>query len=68
MSDHVYKKVEIVGSSKTSIEDAINTALAKAHKSIKNMDWFEVQETRGHIVDGTVGHYQVVLKVGFRLD
>jgi len=68
MSDHVYKKVELVGSSTTSIEDAINTAIAKAHKSIKHMDWFEVQETRGHIVDGKVGHYQVVLKVGFRLD
>lgn len=68
MSDHVYKKVELVGSSKTSIEDAINTAIKKAHKSIKNMDWFEVKETRGHIVDGKVGHYQVVLKVGFRLD
>lgn len=68
MSSHVYKKVEIVGSSPTSIEDAIDTALEKAHKSIKHMDWFEVKETRGHIVDGKVGHYQVVLKVGFRLD
>jgi len=68
MSDHVYKKVEIVGSSKTSIEDAIDTALAKASKSIKNMDWFEVKETRGHISDGKVGHYQVVLKIGFRLE
>ncbi|WP_417831014.1 dodecin [Terasakiella sp.] len=68
MSDHVYKKVEIVGSSKDSIEDAIDTALAKASKSIKNMDWFEVKETRGHIIDGKVGHYQVVLKVGFRLE
>ncbi|GGF59964.1 MULTISPECIES: dodecin [Terasakiella] len=68
MSDHVYKKVEIVGSSKDSIEDAIDTALAKASKSIKNMDWFEVKETRGHITDGKVGHYQVVLKVGFRLE
>jgi len=68
MSDHVYKKVEIVGSSASTIEDAINTALAKASKSIKNMDWFEVKETRGHIVDGKVGHYQVVLKVGFRLE
>lgn len=68
MSDHVYKKVELVGSSKASIEDAINNALSRAHKTIKHMDWFEVQETRGHIVDGKVGHYQVVLKVGFRLD
>ncbi len=68
MSDHVYKKVEIVGSSAKSIEDAIETALAKASQSLKHMDWFEVKETRGHIVDGKVGHYQVVLKVGFRLD
>jgi len=68
MSDHVYKKVEIVGSSKTSIEDAIQTAIKKASQSIKNLDWFEVTETRGHIENGNVGHYQVVLKVGFRLD
>lgn len=68
MSDHVYKKVEIVGSSKTSIEDAIQTAVTKASESLKNLDWFEVVETRGHISNGKVGHYQVVLKVGFRLD
>jgi flavin-binding protein dodecin len=68
MSDHVYKKVEIVCSSKTSIEDAIDTALAKASKSIKTMDWFEVKETRGHISDRKVGPYQVVLKIGFRLE
>lgn len=68
MSDHVYKKVEIVGSSKKSIEDAIERALAEASKSIKHMEWFEVQETRGHIENNTVGHYQVVLKVGFRIE
>ena len=68
MTDHIYKKIELVGSSKTSIEDAIENALARAHKSIHNLEWFEVQETRGHVVDGKVGHYQVVLKVGFRLD
>lgn len=68
MSAHVYKKVELVGSSKKNIEDAIETALAKASKSLKNIDWFEVKETRGHVVDGKVGHYQVVLKVGFRLE
>ncbi len=57
MSDHhVYKKVEIVGSSKTSIEDAIQNALDECGKSIRNMEWFEVTETRGHIVDGKVGH------------
>ncbi len=68
MSNHVYKKAEIVGSSQTSIEDAIEGALARAGKTLKNLDWFEVMETRGHIVDGKVGHYQVTLKVGFRLD
>lgn len=68
MSDnHVYKKVEIVGSSAQSIEGAIQNALTEASKSIHNMDWFEVTETRGHIVDGTVGHYQVSLKIGFRV-
>ncbi|WP_417516879.1 dodecin [Marinobacter sp.] len=68
MSDnHVYKKVEIVGSSETSIEGAIENALAESAKSIHNMEWFEVTETRGHIVDGKVGHYQVSLKIGFRI-
>lgn len=69
MSDHhTYKKVEIVGSSPNSIEEAIENALAECHKSIKNLEWFEVTETRGHIVDGKVGHYQVGLKVGFRIE
>ncbi len=68
MSDHVYKKVEIVGSAKDSIEHAIENALAEASKSINHMEWFEVQETRGHIENGRVGHYQVVLKVGFRIE
>ena len=68
MSDHhVYKKVEIVGSSKKSIEDAIENAFEECGKSVRNMEWFEVTETRGHIVDGKVGHYQVVMKVGFRI-
>jgi flavin-binding protein dodecin len=68
MSDHhVYKKIELVGSSRTSIEDAIDNALAEAAKSVHNMDWFEVVETRGHIVDGKVGHYQVTVKIGFRI-
>ncbi|HDZ38188.1 MAG TPA: dodecin domain-containing protein [Marinobacter sp.] len=68
MSDNnVYKKVEIVGSSETSIEGAIENALAESAKSIRNMEWFEVMETRGHIVDGKVGHYQVSLKIGFRI-
>ncbi|AQZ95786.1 dodecin [Halopseudomonas phragmitis] len=69
MSDHhVYKKVEIVGSSKISIDDAINNAVAECSKSIKNVEWFEVTETRGHVVNGKVGHFQVVLKVGFRIE
>ncbi len=68
MSDHVYKLVELTGSSKTSIEDAINNAISKAAKSLHNLDWFEVTETRGHITNGQVGHYQVTLKIGFRLD
>jgi flavin-binding protein dodecin len=68
MSDHhVYKKVEIVGSSRKSIENAIENALEECSKSIRNLEWFEVLETRGHIEDGKVGHYQVVLKVGFRI-
>ncbi|NWN91201.1 dodecin domain-containing protein [Marinobacter adhaerens] len=69
MSDnHVYKKVEIIGSSETSIENAIENALAESAKSIENMQWFEVTETRGHIVDGKVGHYQVSLNIGFRIE
>ena len=68
MSNHVYKKTEIVGSSKKSIEDAIEGAIARACKTLKNVDWFEVVDTRGHIEDGKVAHYQVTLKIGFRLD
>lgn len=68
MSDHVYKKVELVGSSPDSIEQAIENALARASKSIRNMGWFEVKETRGHISDDKVGHYQVTIEVGFRLE
>ena len=68
MSDHVYKIIELVGSSSKSSDDAIQQAVEKANKSLHNLDWFEVVETRGHIVDGKVGHYQVKIKVGFRLD
>ena len=69
MSDHhVYKKVEVVGSSKKSIEDAIENAITECSKNLRNIEWFEVQETRGHVVDGKVGHYQVVLKVGFKIE
>jgi flavin-binding protein dodecin len=68
MSDHVYKKIELVGSSPVSIEEAANNALARAAQTIRNMRWFEVTETRGHIADGKVDHWQVTLKVGFTLD
>ena len=68
MSDHIYKKVELVGSSKTGVEDAIQNAISTASKSLKHLDWFEVQEVRGDIQDGQVGYYQVTLKVGFRLN
>ena len=68
MSHHVYKKVELVGSSPESIEDAVNTAIDRAGKTIRNMRWFEVVETRGQIVDGKVAHWQVTVKIGFTLD
>jgi len=68
MSDHVYKVIELAGSSKKSSDDAIQNAIARASQTLKNMDWFEVVETRGHIDDGKIAHYQVVLKVGFRLE
>ena len=68
MSDHVYKSIELTGSSTTGTDDAIRGALARAADTIQHMDWFEVVETRGHIVDGKVAHWQVTIKVGFRLD
>ena len=68
MSDHVYKKIELVGSSPDSIEEAIDNAIAKASESVRNIRWFEVIETRGHVAEGRVEHYQVTLRVGFTLD
>ena len=69
MSDHhTYKKIEIVGSSTKNIEDAIENALAECSKSLRHLDWFEVIDTRGHIVDGKVAHYQVTLKIGMRIE
>jgi flavin-binding protein dodecin len=68
MSNHIYKKIELVGSSSDSIEDAVKNALAKASQSLRNLRWFEVLETRGHIEDGKIGHWQVTIKVGFTLD
>jgi hypothetical protein len=68
MSDHIYKKIELVGSSPVSIEDAVNNALARAAQTIRNMRWLEVVETRGHIEDGKLAHWQVTVKIGFTLD
>ncbi len=68
MSHHVYKKIEIVGSSPNSIEEAIQTAIERASQTLHDLQWFEVMETRGHIEKGKVAHYQVVLKVGFTLE
>ena len=68
MSDHTYKLIELVGSSPNSIDEAIHNAIARASKTLHNMDWFEVAETRGHLKDGKVAHFQVKLKVGIRLD
>ncbi|ALM53684.1 dodecin [Halomonas huangheensis] len=68
MSQHVYKHIELTGSSEISIEDAIQRAISRASESIHNMRWFEVLDTRGHIENGRVAHWQVTLKVGFTLD
>lgn len=68
MDDHVYKVVELVGSSNTSIEDAIRTAIQRASQTLRNLRWFEVLQTRGHIENGEVHHFQVVLKAGFTLE
>ena len=68
MAAHTYKVVEIVGSSETSVEDAIRGAVAKAGETIRHIGWFEVMETRGHVVDGEVQHFQVTLKLGFTLE
>ncbi len=68
MSDHVYKIVEIVGSSAVGIEDAIQRAIDRASKTVREIRWFEVISTRGHVEDGRVAHYQVTLRIGFTLD
>lgn len=67
MSDHTYKMIKLAGSSPDSIEAAIQNAIAKAGETLENLRWFEVEEMRGHIADGKVDHYQVVLQVGFTL-
>ena len=68
MADHVYKKIEIVGSSPNGFEEAVQNALARAKKTIRNMRWVEVTETRGHIENGKIDHWQVAIKVGFTLE
>lgn len=68
MSEHVYKMLELVGSSPTSIEAAVQNAIAKAHQSVRNIHWFTVTETRGHVNEGKVAHWQVTVKVGFTLE
>lgn len=66
--EHVYKKIELTGSSKTSIEDAIQNAITKAAKTLHNMRWFEVIDTRGYLDEGAIAYYQVTIKLGFTLD
>lgn len=68
MSDHTYKKIELVGSSKESIEAAAQNAVNKASESVRNMRWMEVGEIRGHLVDGSIDHWQVGVKIGFTLE
>ena len=68
MEPHVYKIVEIVGTSTLSIEDAIQRGITRASNSLRNIGWFQVTETRGHVADGKIAHYQVTLKIGFTLD
>lgn len=68
MANHVYKLVELVGSSTASTDDAIRNAVETAAKTLRHIDWFEVLETRGHVEDGKVAHFQVTLKLGFRLE
>ena len=68
MSEHTYRLIEVVGSSPTGIDDAIKEAIADASKTIRNIRWFQVVETRGHVEGGAVAHFQVTLKIGFTLD
>lgn len=68
MTNHVYKHIELTGSSKSGTDDAIRNALAKAHETVRGIQWFRVVETRGHVVEGKVAHWQVTIDVGFTLD
>ena len=68
MSDHIYKTIELVGSSSQSVEDAVQRAVTKAAETVRNLRWFQVLDTRGHIQEGRVAHWQVTLKIGFTLE
>ncbi|WP_411146666.1 dodecin [Streptomyces sp. x-80] len=68
MSNHTYRVTEIVGTSQESVDDAIRRGVSRATQTLRGLDWFEVTQVRGHLVDGRIGHYQVGLKVGFRLE
>ena len=68
MKDHVYKLIELTGTSTSSIEDAVDKAIQRAHKTVKNLCWFQVVETRGNIDKGKVQHWQVTIKVGFSME
>jgi len=68
MSDHVYKSLELTGSSSIGIEDAVSKAIAKASETVRNIQWFKVVETRGHVVNGKVAHWQVTVNLGFTLE
>ncbi len=68
MSEHIYKKIELVGSSPVGVEDAVHNAVNRAAKTIRNMRWFEVAEVRGHIENNAIAHWQVTVKIGFTLD
>jgi len=68
MSEHVYKQIKLTGSSKTGVEDAVQNAISRASSTVKNMRWFQVVDTRGHIDNGRIAHWQVTIEVGFTLD
>jgi flavin-binding protein dodecin len=68
VSDHVYKTIELVGSSPNGIDDAVRNAVSRAAATMRNLRWFQIVETRGHLEDGQIGHWQVTIKVGFTLD
>ena len=68
LSDNVYRVIEVVGSSKSGTDDAIRNAISRASQTVNNLDWFEVTETSGHIEDGQIAHFQVTLKVGFKIE